>query len=129
MLYPPMGSPSSSVAEYIRDRQERHPPWKGVDRGAMHLSAFLETLPSELTEIYETGRLGVTEVGLAQPLAKKIPLPRRSYVVEFTSGMLEFLYSIARTLAAKTCVWDGGRIVVEPALPSHRVTQLYGKYF
>ena len=98
----------TSAVEYLAERKKKFPPHgpagTGADRAQQLYAELAPSLPAALRHIVATDTVCVGEIGDNQPLVETV---RNGSVIEFYSGMMEFLYAVVRTLA-------GMNIRVEP---------------
>jgi len=98
--------PSTPALAYLAERQRGHPPRYarrgGADR-AQQLCGVLEPeLPEPLQALLRTGAVAVGEVGIYVPDVRTIPVASEGldgFVIEFTTGMMDFNYAVGRALA------------------------------
>lgn len=72
------------------------------DRAASLIGELKSSLPDVLRELLDNGSLAVGEIGLEAPNAFYRQIEENQFLVVMHSGLFEFLYRIARPLAAAT---------------------------
>jgi hypothetical protein len=89
--------------QYLLERQRRYPPRylkiSGLDRVKNLYEILRPELPVELTTMVSSGTIAIGEVGHNVPDVRLIPINSGNFVIEFTSGMMDFQYGVARALA------------------------------
>lgn len=94
---------STPAREYLSKRQRRYPPRyaakAGADRAQQLYHVLAPGLPRELQKRVADGVVAIGEVGDNVPDVRTIPVAPDGFVVEFTSGMMDFQYAVARALA------------------------------
>jgi hypothetical protein len=103
--------PVRPAADFLARRQKRYPPFyvtsPGVDRARQIYRALASGVPQDINKLFDQEIAVIGEVGRNAPdvsvrvlkRARLRRLPRPAYVIEFNSGMMDFVYAVARTLA------------------------------
>jgi hypothetical protein len=104
-------APSRPAADFLARRQKRYPPFyatsPGVDRARQIYRALKSGVPQDIRKLFDQETAVIGEVGRNAPdvsvrVLKRAGfrrLARSAYVIEFNSGMMDFVYAVARTLA------------------------------
>lgn len=88
---------------YLAKRQSRYPPCyprRGTeDRAQQMYRVLAPTLPQELHALVSDGSVAIGEVGRYVPDVSAIPVSNGGFVIEFTTGMMDFDYAVGRAAA------------------------------
>jgi tetratricopeptide (TPR) repeat protein len=106
---------------YFRERQQLYPIPLGIDRATQLYSIAEKHLPTKITNLYASRKLVVGEVGDVTPNAFTNLLEDGNYVIEFNTGLMEFIYAVTRTLAGATNTFLPGGKVIKRVLPQEDV--------
>jgi hypothetical protein len=80
--------------------QKAHPPRTDTDGARQLFDSLVPSLPKDIVDLFVNGTVAVGEVGRNTPDVRMRPIEGdRSYVIEFNSGMIEFIYAVVHTLA------------------------------
>ena len=87
---------------YLAKRQRRYPPCyprrDGLDRGQHLCRPLVPALPEGLQAMLADGTVAVGEVGRFVPDISTTRVAPGAFVIEFTTGMMDFYYSVGRAL-------------------------------
>jgi hypothetical protein len=118
---------STWAKDHLEQLQAIHPPWRSVDRAKLHYQTLSPYLPSVLL----SAQLSIGEVGLADPAADMLPKDDESFLILLNSGLMEFFYTMSRTLCGLQRTYSPGG-VEEPSLTYDQlvraVSTLYGDW-
>lgn len=94
---------SMPAQKHLAQRQRRYPPryqnLSGSDRVQQLYQFLAPELPEALRALVADGTLVIGEIGHNVPDVRMIPISPNGFVIEFTSGMMDFQYAVARALA------------------------------
>jgi hypothetical protein len=109
-----------AVAQLAK-RQRKYPPLYnsvgGGDRALQLYQALAPALPHKIRELVDTGTVAIGEIGLYSPQIQTISIDADGAVVEFNSGMMDFIYAVIRTLSGSTVRVTTAGAQNDPALP------------
>jgi len=94
--------PTTPAQTYLLQQQRRYPPrypkLDGLDRAQQLFRVLAISLPESLKNSIANGTVTIGEIGRNVPYVRAVPLGSGNFVVEFTSGMMDFQYAVARAL-------------------------------
>jgi len=105
----------------LAKHQKRHPPLyaslRGGDRARQLYHVLAPCLPQKLQDPVSSGTVTIGELGRNSPEIQTIPIDGHGAVIEFNSGMIDFVYAVVRTLAGSMVRVTKSGPKNEPALP------------
>lgn len=107
MTDPGLAMPTSSTLTpaqaYLAERKRRYPPRyvapDGIDRALQLYRVLAPELPQALQDLVTNGTVAIGEVGWNVPDVRTLRVAPDGFVVEFTSGMMDFQYAVGRALS------------------------------
>ncbi len=107
--------------EHLASLKKRRPPRyrliDGRDRAQQLFDLLAPSLPDLVQSLHTNGTIVIGEIGLNRPDARTIPVADNGSVIEITSGMMDFVYAVARALAGVFVGHsDSGQPENQPAL-------------
>ncbi len=95
----------TTASDYLAKHQKAYPPLylvsQGLDRAQQLYKNLAPDLPSGISDLFSNGLLAVGEVGHNFPDIQTITVPGGGFVIEFNSGMMDFVYAVARGLSGR----------------------------
>jgi hypothetical protein len=96
-------APTPVALAHIAKRKKKFPPLfperDGRDRAQQLYRSLGPFLPDYVQNLFATGAVAIGEVGERAPDIRTIPLKGDAFAIEFTSGMMDFVYAVTRALA------------------------------
>ena len=119
---------SITPSEYLRQQQSCHLP--KYDPQDTRVKVLRKRLPSEVDELFVSGRVAMGEVGLHEPNALTRSLQSGRYVIEFYTGLMRLIYIVSRALGAATTVYlPQPQTPIQPYLSPREFSVIIGKVF
>ena len=115
-----------SAAAWLRERQQKHPPWDASDRGHRLLQLMRARLPRELDIGISNGSLAAGEVGTDEPAARMTDLGSAQFAVEIDSGMFELVNLVTHALFGFTTQHTANGVVQPPLTHRQLVEKIAG---
>jgi hypothetical protein len=86
----------------LAKHQKMHPPFYasvgGADRAIQIFGVLAPHLPMALRDSVANGAVAIGEIGRNIPGIQTIPIAGNEAIIEFNSGMMDFVYAVVRTL-------------------------------
>lgn len=93
------------ASEYLAKHQKSYPPRyvdsQSIDRALRLYQNLAPVLIPSMQDLFSNGLVVVGEVGRNTPDIQNIRISSDSFVIEFNSGMMDFVYTVARCLAGR----------------------------
>jgi len=89
--------------EHLARRRKRY-PLSRPDRAAQLYDAIRGGLPHPLRDLLTSGNLAIGEIGRHRPDVFTLPVTG-GFAVEFTTGMMDFIYAVSRALTGAVTGW------------------------
>jgi len=96
-----MAKASDRLAKLRKAYPPRFVDSRGVDRVQRLYQSLAPVLPPQIRDLCSNGLLAIGEVGRSTPDVEKISFKDGSSMIEFTSGMMDFLDAFARVLSGR----------------------------
>lgn len=116
------------AASYLADRQRQHSP--GPRDRARELYQVLDPyLPQQLRALVDEGAVAIGAIGTTFPFILTTPIPPNGHVIEFSTGLMMFVYAVSRALAGGTNVITRSEAVQSGTLTVEGVAPRIAKTF
>jgi hypothetical protein len=117
----------SSPASYLENLQRKN-PFTGQDRIGQLYACSAQSLPAALTHLVERRAIVLGAVGQTRPDAYTVHLRDGSAIV-FTTGMLDFIYAVTRSLVGIVVGHGNAGVEYQQALGLGGVADLVARLF
>jgi len=119
----------ASLAKKQASSPPQYPLREGKDRALQKYEVLAPALPGELRELVTSGAVAIGEVGRFVPDLATIPVSGGGFVIEFTTGMMDFAYAVGRAMAGIHVGHNDSGPENEVALGIDRLAQLVAEVF
>jgi hypothetical protein len=116
----------SAAILYLQQQQQQYRRWKLADRAIALYSLLQPEISPNLASLYSSGRLVIGEVGdlKLSAFTKQID---GEYVIQFNSGLIEFIYGISSILAGSVNLYLRGGQMIRKVHSHDETVQLIAK--
>lgn len=116
--------------DFLRIRQNKFPLDHPLDRAKQLYGLLQARLPTDVTQLFDTGQVACAEIGIPTPNAVTYSLPGNCSAIAMWTGIERFLYRVARALSTRVRVYsDPGAPPVEPSLSPEQTMSLLAEIF
>ncbi len=120
----------SEALKYLAKRRKKCPlPAGHPDRTEDLLELLSPALPEKVRALFSDGVVAVAEIGRERADAQTVPLGGGGKVIELTSGMIDFVGAVLRTLGGANVRQTEAGPENEPAVPLESVEQKVAAVF
>jgi hypothetical protein len=121
---------SVSPIEHIAKRQREYPPLNLPSGYANRLYEQLKgRLTGKIIQAFQSGRLAIGEIGIAEPNALSVALPGNRFAIEIYSGLSMFFYKVSRALCTRVEINVPGKPPVPPSQTSEQAEAIIAEVF
>lgn len=124
-----MTTASDELAKHQKACPPRYAHLQGLDRAQQLYQNLVPVLPPRISDLFSNGLVAVGEVGRNNPDIQTIQISGGGSVIEFNSGMMDFVYTVARGLAGRSVRRTASGPENQEALSLPDVVRQIGKVF